>query len=94
MGMSSELKPVRVNDTCSWCSMLCLEVGQVFLIHSILRRLLVLCQLSIILFLGSLGLSFKNVSGFWFKDLPALTDNLSNLGEGEILAFEFFSDFC
>jgi len=73
--------------------MLCFKVGEVFLIPRILRSFLVLCQFGIILLLGSLGLSLKSVSGTWLQDLPAFTNDFSNLGEGEILAFEFFSDF-
>jgi hypothetical protein len=71
-----------------------LELGQIFLILSVLRRPFVLPELRVVGILERLGFAFTRLFFVLLQLLPSLTYQLGNLGEREFLPFELVADFC
>jgi hypothetical protein len=68
------------------------EIAEVLTIFQVGIGLLVGGQLDIIPLLCSIGLRFKWLLACRIQLLPSVTDQLRNLGEGEVLLFDLFPD--
>lgn len=69
---------------------LCFELLQILLIGFKLGRLLIFGQFCIVLFFGTVGLSFTALAFFCGQDLPSLPNDLGNFCEGQVLPFQGF----
>jgi hypothetical protein len=74
--------------------MLCLEVDKVVLVLQVLLRLLILCQLGIVVVFHRLTPAFVRRLLVGCEDLPSLTDCLCDFCEAKIFALQVLSDFC
>ena len=79
------IRNVEGRVTTSGRRMFCFEFFQILLICVVLGRFLVLGQLSVVLFLGGIGLTFTSLACFCRQDLPLFTDHLGNLRKGKVL---------
>ena len=70
------------------------EVGQIFVVFSVVGCLLVLLQVGAILLFGGSGLRFVGSFDGDRKYLPLFADAFCDLGEREALCFEVFAYFC
>lgn len=74
--------------------MLDLEVMQVLQIFLISGRLFVFRQFVIVFLLGCLSFSLVWILFSLSQALPIFSNKLSDLGEGQVLAFEILSHLC
>lgn len=70
------------------------EVREIRLILCVLRRLLVLGQLLVVLLLCCGSLLVAGFARLRRQDLPFFADDLCNVGERKVLAFQRLSDLC
>lgn len=66
---------------------------QILLVCFVLCGLFIFSEPGIVFFFGTVGLTLACFTFVRRQDLPSFTNDLSDFGEGEILAFEKLSDF-